>query len=209
MTNVDQEFDYFHWGLAPNAADPVYGLYSHALDRFIGVEHDLEVAKKSTVIVFPKLVTQIVDLTTAGNYQPCIIDNTVCENWSATFRGLFDLEKTLSETLQADQLIESPLPQDDRQKIHTAKKWWQMIVFWCRMIEEADRLYNSNIWPETFMSQFLELPNFYPFNECKNKIYKELYIGNDYAETSRTVTELARTDHRLMHTIHNYFGINQ
>lgn len=197
---------YFTIGLPASHNDPLYALYSFALNRFILTEPNLEIAFKTAGLMFGKVDLRVVEISAADNFFPTIIDNTVVENWNMITENYYISLKTnvIKDLITPISLTENPIAAEDIQRVKTAKDWTEMCRFWVDIIESTKQHFLRENIPQEMLRSFIDEPVFPgPFHETEKSMLRHLYVDIDFDTTSEKIHNLAKNNPLINATLEN------
>lgn len=104
---MDQN-NWFFYGI-PTSDEPVYGLYEPVHDLFFLIHPDIEIVKKLVLLFSSRFTLHVCKISDARNYQPGLIDNTVCHNWTLSNKESFPITRfpDINRSISPHLLIEN------------------------------------------------------------------------------------------------------
>lgn len=191
------DLKYFDYGYPTHPSLPVYGLYQPVLDCFIVVHPSLWVLNKLRSLLTPRYNTFTVCLNTADNFNPTIIDNTVCENW--TFSNINQLNINVpskifqhDENIYAEHLVQKITNEDIFKE-----KQWALFCIHCIKLLNKDKNYSGNNYTvlDNDLKDIVDCKElcYIPEEnkEIQTKILQLLYLSTDFNSTEQQILELA------------------
>jgi hypothetical protein len=183
----------FFLGYCPDQSQNLLALYQPVMDRFLFVIQDLELAKEMIYLASSRYGLYPCDITTADNYHHNILDNTCCQNWTMSNRGLRSLITGYHvSVIKVNQLVEVGAYQDF--DVAQEQSWLQMVYLYTRLCKIARQSYP---WFEA--QQFVRNTLSYRFNcdldqlvESINQIRRELYLGRDIQSTESNIQDIIK-----------------
>ena len=200
---VISDIDYFDYGLPPDNESNVYGLYSYSLDRIIAIHHNTDLMKQVMVLLSPKIRLQIINLSSAKNFSPNIIDNSVCYNWSVEYTDFVGVLSVYNKIIFADSLYEIENSAEGLQNLQDLAKWTQLTFFYCDIFNNIKKYqFQDKSFNEAFMTDMLDIPKIQSrFREVEKTIYKTIYFENDYQTANEKILAMVNSYPRLSNTI--------
>jgi hypothetical protein len=186
-----QDFEYFHWGIAPPGT-PIYGLYEPAMDMFLIILDSLEHAETLKYLLVNRFDLRVCQLDLATNFKEVRIDNTCCQNWSFTKKDhLLSINLCLQD--QDPVVIEEFCASCNSKDwdINNEKRW----IMFCRHVLLAlDNSVNKN-YKKMFkilggLLYLKEFQNSARILEMRDEILFKLYLGVDIETTKNEINEL-------------------
>ena len=185
---MELDQDHFFWG----CGNPVqYGLYSPVVDRFLCVGNQYKVFEYVVFLMSAKIGLLIVPLHSAPNFEPDLVDNTCCTQWSVSNwpENSLDLKFNVLETREnfvTDTCgVLTQRPAKDLIDIQN------FILLSCYVV----RLFKvSNNYQYLVFSNLIELP-FDDWREVKNiekQCYQTIYLGSNYCAAKAEIEQLCQ-----------------
>jgi hypothetical protein len=201
-------YDFFSIGLPTDSTQPLYALYSFALDRFLLTEPNVKVATKTASLMYPKIDLRVVKISDANNYYHNIVDNTIVENWSYTTSDFFvNLRANLLDTVTPEHLTNKTLQDEDKKRVLMVKDWTIMCAFWIRFLEGIRTHILLENLPAEFYETFIGEEKFVrEYHTLEKKIYHELFVGLDYNTTVNNVRQIAASSDIMNKRLINEFN---
>jgi hypothetical protein len=185
----------FDLGYPVNFGDPHFGLYNRVLDCFLITTRSLADARETQHLASSRYDLYMVDLVSAVNYAPNLIDNQCCHAWSlASDRPLplGDL-RGLDDVLAAKELIPSCASDPD---IQPEKTWLQMMLYWrsfVRWIKTDHSHYERYQRLRSFIGTDIQ-EVWQSVDHLDSVSRTRLYLGTDTRDTNQTITALVNAD---------------
>ena len=192
--------EYFDFG-ACNEQGLHYALWEPVLDRFLLVLSDFNHCETIKFLASSRYKLFLIDLTTAENYTPTLIDNECCENWTLSNRGDISIihPSQYVDAMPAKKLL--PNTADPHWDLVQEKTWLQYVLIWLKFI---DRLKQTHTWMhyDYFIDRIhaeSDLPGqgqgwYDRMRHLENHILKTLYLGHDPETTQDQIVSLLKQD---------------
>lgn len=178
---------YFDYGCPADQSGRQYGLYQPALDLILFTIEDRDLARDLQLVMSSRYGLYLYDLTSAKNYQPELVDNACCRNWTVSNKDRVEVTHSYSISgpeITVDQLI----PVIEQKKISidldSEQAWMHLALYWLRFLKHLQT--ESYRWyaVEKFV-QFISdnsLPSGFGKNiETFEKMLKRsLYLRRDF-----------------------------
>jgi len=182
-----QNFEYFVWGNTTEHRS-LYGLYNAVVDCFILVTPSLGSANKLKTILSSRYELILIELSSADNFTPNLIDNTVCTNWS--FEGKNQIKIGMlcnyfdDEVTQADILCVSSRPL--QWQLESEQEYALMCQHWINFIKQQKQYTDT----EKF-DKFLSLPGLEDdLLKVTSEIYRTMYLGQNLQQVDQHIKTL-------------------
>ena len=181
-----ENFKYFNFGYPKYPWFPIYGLYQPIFDCFIAVAPSLSSATKLQSILSSRYISHIICLNTAENFQPRLIDNSVCDQWTLENKTQIPITLGYSNTLTyiSGNLI--PAGKTIDWDLHEEKRWIFLCLYWIIFFQSKEEHDISTFnMIDTGLKDLIELENLGygsqdKFHSEKLEIMKLLYLGRDF-----------------------------
>ena len=191
---------YFHLGYPPDNRMPYYGLYSLYHGCFMLMYYDLAILQKIKSLWSSRTAMFIVQVSTADNYEPNLIDNDVCVNWA--FSNVNDVDAMSSNNnrtyypILADSLV---YMETNEENVDQDTFLLQNILYWLTVLEffEKDFKYQYTIIDQ-HINNFFETDASYKTTDSYYKTYKQilkiLYLENDIEKINQNIIKIIKTN---------------
>ena len=181
-----ENFEYFFYGYPKYKNENIYALYQPVTDCFLLCTSNLHTANNVKILLSSKYSLYTVKLNSASNYQPNIIDNTCCENWTLSNRDemLINRIGRGTPTVEAQELCATS-PKISVDWSHE-KKYAMLCCHWFDKLDchttDGEKLANLiNLDPS-----LKEID----FNKIKSQIFYLLYRGRDVLSVQHEISQL-------------------
>jgi len=176
--------NYFDFG-GPNLSESCHiGLYQPILDCFLLTLSSQKQAQDVVLIASSRYAVTTIDLTSAKNYSPHLIDNLCCENWHVPEQIEIDISfDTFCNLHTVTNLVNKSSPPDCA--VLHEKKYLEIVWYYVRYFDEEIFKKNcTNLIVRQFMSNVLNKHDrkLSAILELKHAVYKTLYLHNDDLE---------------------------
>jgi hypothetical protein len=174
---------YFDIGIPARFGSCHIGLFQPVENRCLLTLCNIRHAQEIALIISGRYPVFLVDLTSAENYQPNLIDNLCCENWTLPREqvAVTHIRNYARILVEATQLIHNPNQNPDLEK---EKQYLQMIWHYLKRLD--DFVENGNFggfgWDvKRFMTDIFDLQDsqYINFQNLKKQIMSELFLGRD------------------------------
>ena len=168
--------------------DANYGLYDVINNRFVVVSTELEVLKRSVLLLSSRVHLYIVPLHQSSNYNPTLIDNHCCQNW-----GLGDIigSDLFTEIETPEQMIIDPVPVlvENKNPVQPIEHELQQFAFLSHSVIKHWRensswyyrdYYDFVAWPESLQQS----------KALERSVYHAIYHALEYSTALAQVQEL-------------------
>ena len=163
---------WFFYGLPTNPGSPMYGLYEAITNRFFLVHYNLETLEELGVLWSSRYCLRIVQIDTASNYSPGLIDNSVCMNWTIgnyADIGLTRMFNTLVTPCKSLLEVNHKLPWNFNNDI-------EYLMFACQLLEfqftASQKKHQKSL--EKYCHHFIDSIPGYPITDSIPKILEEI-----------------------------------
>jgi len=199
--DYSQHFDFG----APNNQGQHYALWEPVLDRFLLALSDFQLCETIKFLASSRYKLFLIDLTTAENYTPTLIDNSCCENWALSNRGDISIihPNRYTDAVPAKQLIPNCTTAD--WDLVQEKTWLQSVLVWLKFINQLKQahpwmVYNSFIGHIYTNSELPESDHSWydRMAQLENAILKVLYLGTDLEQTHQQIVDLLAQDQYVL-----------
>ena len=196
------KLSYFRLGCSPDSSGQV-ALYHPFFDRLLLVlPGNSAVIRDIVRLASSRYPLFMVDISTAPQYTPQLIDNTCCDAWTVT---MHNRDWSRMYYLNTHTEIVSPIPQvQPAQTLSTEwqdfsiaeeKSWLQTLWFWLEFLQQADvhispyqdvhKFLSFQEWPADFQS-----PAEVEFDQLSCSIHKLLYLATNAMSADSAIREL-------------------
>lgn len=184
---------YFTLGYPEHPALPIYALYEPVLDRFLFVVNCLNTALDLRLLLTSRFVTFVVCLNTADNWQPTLIDNTVCNDWTLgdPARLIHLSEIRQHRILLADHL--QPCDLSSQWHLDQEQQWCFVCVFYLKFLQRLSNYFKVINFVCTTDFEHSQ-PNTQKYLNIKQNIFETLYLGKSAQETDQLITNFLEQD---------------
>jgi hypothetical protein len=203
--------DYFDIGYPKRFGSCHIGLYQPTENRFLLTLCDVQQAQDIALIISGRYPVFLVDLTSAENYSPNLIDNLCCVDWSIPPEQILPTQiQTYSRIIvEAKKLVycqnQNPELAKEQQYLqmirHFLKKLDQDIVYHPKNYVDQYGNYPTNItvqygnygWAvKNFMSTVFDQQDqsYVDLQNIKKQIFRELFLGRDLDSVKISVGNL-------------------
>ena len=176
--------------------DPHYGLLQNTMGCFLGTTENLWAAHHTSNLLSSRYRTVVIDLTTAQNYYPGIIDNTVCENWTIAWWHPVNLKISSHDQAEwIDELTPADAANSTDQMIQKEKKWAQFVLSWTLRLGRIYHDHIPNYEQQLLMMEIFDVQGsgfnlrLQTISEIRKAIDRMLFFGDD---PDRCETEIQR-----------------
>jgi hypothetical protein len=181
-----ENFKYFNFGYPKYPWLPIYGLYQPILDRFIAVAPDLSSATKLQAILSSRYISYIICLNTAENFQPKLVDNSVCDQW--TLEDKTQIPVTLGYSNKLIYISGNLIPavKTIDWDLHEEKRWIFLCLYWIIFFQSKEEYDNKTFnMIDSELKDLIESENLVyqsqaDFQTEKLEIMKLLYLGRNF-----------------------------
>jgi hypothetical protein len=189
---IDQT--YFFWG----CGEPIqYGLYSPVADRLVCVRKDYELFEYIVFLMSSKIRLLIVPLHLSPNFNPDLIDNTCCTQWSIVNWP----PQALSRRFAFPETRENFIVDTCGDLIEKPNKDLTDIQNFIFLSCQAVQLFKfSKNYQYRIFSNLVKLP-FNDFDRVKDleiECFRNIYIDNDYNSVKEKVKQIFLTVEELL-----------
>lgn len=133
--SVNNNNDWFFYGVSPDKSTPVYGVYEATSDCFFLLHTNLEVLKKIAFLFSNRFTLHICRIDCAKNYYPKLLDNSVCNSWTLLNKADFPITRfpNFDQIVEVSKLVKVPGPKmpwnfkENQQYLMAACHW----LSWC------------------------------------------------------------------------------
>lgn len=187
---------HFDFG-APDNQGQHYALWEPVLNRFLLVLSDLQLCETIKFIASSRYKLFLIDLTTAENYTPTLIDNSCCGNW--TFSNKIDIATIQPNRyvlpIAATMLLENKSDSDWDFRQET--RYLQFIAVWLKFLKHIKEQHPWMAYVEFIRkihrdNELAGIKNdWYDRQTLLEKdILKTLYLGNDIQLVHQQIVDL-------------------
>lgn len=178
-------------------------LYQPILDRFLIVINNPIIIEEVKLLASSRYTLFTCDLTQAKNYQPNLVDNICCHNWTLSNRHHIKIAEPYRNTCIA---VESLEPAQDSDYDSTAEiEWLHFLRFFTEIIHATQ---NSLIWfrNQSFVNSFMQENFGCVFDDLVQSIQqmrREMYLSRDFNECQDRVLDIVQKNFYLNLTYQN------
>lgn len=174
---------FFEYGCPADSSLAHYGLYQPVLDRFVFTVDDLEIAQEIKLLMASRFGLYIFDLTQADNYQPNLIDNICCENWTVDNKKIIKITQSYREfsVLPVGKLV--PVTEKSDWTLLPEQEWMHTIRHWTCFYLWMQRKFYPWFEIDEFIDDVCstDMPGQYQtLSEFKTMIRTLLYFERDH-----------------------------
>lgn len=176
---------YFDYGCPASPNGHHYGLYQLAIDRILFTVEELDLAQQISLIMSSRYNLYLYDLSRAKNYEPNLIDNDCCINWTVSNKDQIQVTHSYSiSVISADGLESACKPIPDFIDFPLEQAWMQMSLYWLRFIKylktESYQWYDVERFVK-MISLETDIPWGYAdhVDDFEGQINRLLYLGRD------------------------------
>jgi hypothetical protein len=190
--------NYFDIGYPENFGDTHIGLYQPVIGCFLLTLCNYQDAQEIMIVASSRYNLLAVDLTSAENYCPNLIDNECCENWSLPvedsrheiyYRDFLKLHTTKT-LIQSNTNIDSS-------DICLEKDYLQTVLHYLKYFNHELFEKNSGIaFPiKNFLKDVLDIHDtkFDFFRSLKSEIMRELFFSHDIEVSKSRINNIIST----------------
>ena len=178
---------------------PLYGLYSAVHDCFLILYFDLDTVCRIKALWSSRYNLYIVQVSCAGNFEPNLIDNSVCTNWG--FSNSYDIDvfnyfsdrnwkPVLAETLVGKKGTKQ-VDQTDLDLLHN-------ILGWLNVLAEIRHAEYQYTFADQMLNYYLELPDIFEsqkrFMNIEKQISKVLYMENNLGTANNKIQDIIKSN---------------
>jgi len=169
---------------------PQYAIYQPILDRFLLTSGNLDKIFLVSDLLANRYHTLVVELNSAKNYHPNLIDNSCCENW--TCQGVLDLIKPSSfrhpldiSYIASSSIVDYPIQEE--------KSWAEFLYRWVYRIDDISRKCVHNLDQQIFISSMFDLPGselveyIDTINQIKKSSLRILFFANNQEQADQNI----------------------
>jgi hypothetical protein len=181
-----QNFKYFDWGGGDGHAT-VYGLYLSVTDCFLLVIDNLDQAIALKTVLSSRYELLIVEISSADNFAPNLIDNSVCTHWSFENKSQVVLgDISFFKKHSAQHLYETQ--PNTTVDLESEQRYAMMCRHWINFLS----CQKFNLWDSQRNLHFLHLPQLESnqFQQAVDDIYLALYLGQDWEQVDNHIIDL-------------------
>jgi hypothetical protein len=199
-------FKTFFLGLPIHHKMPLYGLFSSVHNGFLLVYYDLHIVQELKALWSSRSNLLICLLSCANNYEPHLIDNEVCGNWSFNessnhryvgmqnkdFRPIIIRE--LVDVTKQNLTIGKKRPTE--LKTPAMQELMQCLLHWLQWIYDQEITFKQNYnIIDNYLSMHVTEVGFDWKNSSNTvqKIKKVLYLENDVNTIDKKIVDILRT----------------
>jgi len=167
-----------------------FGLYQPVLNCFLLCLTNQDEANAIKLLASARYSLYLIDLVSAENYSPTLIDNDVCENWSISNRIDIDINRpqVINNIVKAARLVNTDIVDPDTAK---EKEYLQTVQQHVKFCYDIERRFDRPI--HNFVDNVLDISLSDPDQtEIKNlvkQIKKTLYLGNDVTDIKKEIQD--------------------
>jgi hypothetical protein len=195
---MPENFKYFTIGLPADHGQPLYGIYQPVLDCFLVVHHDLESIKRVKALLTSRYSVFVVCISGAENYDPTLIDNHVCHQWTLSNPFNLDLTNYLKNLplVSADRLIETTADID--WDVDQERRWALMCLFYVTMAKKYKEGLRHGEF-DAILGEFIELDDLnYTKNHALKEIFKILYLARNEMQAEEQIKSVLKQEEVLV-----------
>lgn len=186
---------YFFYGLPNDPTLPLYGLYEIITNRFFLVHYNLETLKELCLLWSSRYCLRVVQIDTALNYAPGLIDNSVCMNWTMDnhrdikMTQMFNPKPTIIATCKSLVEINYKLPWNFKQDQEYLMFACHLLEFQCTVLQKRhqDTLEKYRIY---FIDSVPDDPMTDSIPKILEKIKSIIYNEFDFNTASQSIQNL-------------------
>lgn len=167
--------------------DPHFGLYQPVLDCFLLTLCDSRQAREVKLLASARYSLFVIDLTTAQNYTPNIIDNDCCHHWSLTNRDHVHVgQSDANRIITAHQL--EPISNIDPD-VGKEQQYLQIVWYYVKYFEKLEILANKQIhdWIDGVLDTEFSDPDYAIVKKCIKDIRYALWCGHDLNQIEKDI----------------------
>jgi hypothetical protein len=190
---------YFHTGCPPDNRMPLYGLYSVVHDCFLILYFDLDTVCRIKALWSSRYNLYIVQVNCADNFEPNLVDNSVCTNWG--FSNSYDIDvfnyfsdknwkPVLAKTLVGKKGTKQ-VDEKDLDLLHN-------MLGWLNLLAEIRHVEYQYTFADQMLNYYLELPDIFEsqkrFMNIEKQIGKVLYIENNLDTANNKIQDIIKSN---------------
>lgn len=181
----------FFWGYPSSVTEPHLGLWEPVTSRFLLTLNHVDKAQTMRMIASSRYNLFVCDLRSANNYQPNLIDNSCCENWTVGSKQGLMVSKPykFNHTVEIQNLVpvEVPGPACDHEK-----SWLLLCYHWLGILEkfkQEDWYVQDRFIKKIFSTELSRhgADYFDKIDQVENYILKTLYLGQDLDQINHSI----------------------
>lgn len=191
---------FFDYGYPDDKSESHYGLYQPVLDRIVFTVGYKEIAQEIKMLMSSRYSLYVYDLCCANNYQPILIDNECCENWTVSNKTSIKITHSLRENsiTPAEKLLHHSIQCE--WPVASEKKLMQRILHWIKFSICLEEVFYPWYGVEKFISDMYEqtpgecVDSIRRFRQSMRRI---VYLSRDYDQMVDSVEHLISSDRSL------------
>lgn len=198
MTDIQDSEYFFHGSAAEDGSQ--YGLYEPITDRIIMTSRFPNALETVAFLFFGRYNFYVIKLSTADNFQPNLIDNLCCTNWTiankSDIRANADIRKLHEEktVIPVKSLVQVG-PIDHNELVYKDIEYLMAAYYWTTTEERELKISHFEPFSKTELSiqSFLTLP--VPLsgtNDAVRKMHDIIFTEYDFATAKRQIDEIIK-----------------
>lgn len=184
MFTIDENSEYFSWGIPTDEKKEIFCLYASVLDRFIFITNSRENAIQLGILISSKINTIPIRIDTSKNYSSSLIDNSCCLRWTVEDNQNINTFSPYSQLTESDiihfrgYLIESNLNYDISiiDNINTIRNYL-FVAQWILLQNDCNQTlnfkYGKDILPCVFGSNLEQI------KKLQKECFESLFLCTD------------------------------